>query len=396
MSADLRRRHDGGHRVVFTGLGVLMPGAVGAEALWDAVCDASDSAPSGSLAGFDHGPWLAGKQRRRSAPFTRHAVVAAELAVDSAGRPGLDPVRSGVVTGTVYGAPECLAAQSEVLAASGAKAVLPFLGAMASEDAPAATLCARLGIRGPARSVVASCASGAFALADAADLLRLGRCDLVLAGATQAALPPVLRAAYANLDVVSPSGLSRPFDRRRDGFVLTEGAAFVVLETLEHARGRGAPILAELLGAATTNDAEHVSRPSGAGALECMSAALADAAIGPGDVAHVNAHGTGTRVNDVVEAAAITALFGAPGPPVTSVKGSTGHTFAAAGAIEAVVSVLSIRHGLLPPTARGLEVDDEISVDVVAGEPRPWSPGPVVSNSFGLGGHNAALIIGPP
>ncbi len=397
MSASERlRRHDGGRRVVVTGVGVLLgPDRVGRDALWQALCRPADAPVDGSLDGFDHGPWLAGKERRRSAPFTRHAVVAAELALDDAGRPPLDPLRTAVVTAAVYGAPETLDDQRDVLGAEGSKAVWPFLGAMASENAPAAALCARHGVRGPSKAVVASCAGGAYALADAADLLRLGRADVALAGASQAALTPTLLASYQNLDVLSRSGWSRPFDRRRDGFVLAEGAAFVVLETLEHAVGRGAEPLAELLGAANTNDADHVARPSGSGARECMAGALDDAGIEPSDVAHVNAHGTGTRVNDHVEAAAIIELFGAAAPPVTSVKGVTGHTFAAAGAVEAVASVLSIHHRLLPPTAVALDVDPEIGVDVVVGAPRPWTPGPVVSNSFGLGGHNAALVLAP-
>ena len=199
------------------------------------------------------------------------------------------------------------------------------------------------------------------------------------------------------MTALSSRGVSQPFDAGRDGFVIAEGAAVLVLEEWDRARARGATILAEVLGAASTADAHHITAPSpgGAGAVACMELALADAGLAPRDIAQINAHGTSTPLNDAAEAEAIAKLFGTPGPPVTSTKGVTGHALGAAGALEAAAVVLSIAHRLIPPTA-GTDVrDPELPpIDLVVGEPRPWTPGPALSNSFGFGGHNGCLVIG--
>jgi 3-oxoacyl-[acyl-carrier-protein] synthase II len=199
------------------------------------------------------------------------------------------------------------------------------------------------------------------------------------------------------MTALSTTGMSMPFDVRRDGFVISEGGAVLVLEDLDRARARAAHIYAEVSGAASTADAHHITAPSpdGSGAVICMELAIADAGITPGVVTHVNAHGTSTPLNDAAEAEALTKVFGQPGPAVTSVKGITGHSLGAAGSIEAVALALSIDKGSIPPTAGLADLDPEMHIDVVVGGPRNWKPGPALSNSFGFGGHNGTLVLVP-
>jgi 3-oxoacyl-[acyl-carrier-protein] synthase II len=211
-------------------------------------------------------------------------------------------------------------------------------------------------------------------------------------------MTPTCIAGFTNMTAMSAEYLSRPFDRDRDGFVMGEGAGVLVLEELESARARGATILGEVIGAASNADAHHITAPSpgGTGALACMELALADAGLEPEQIAHVNAHGTSTPANDAAEAEAITKLFGADSPPVTSIKGVTGHSLGAAGSIEAVAVVLSIQKGLIPPTAGYTTPDPDMApIDLVVGGPREWTPGPTLSNSFGFGGHNGCVVISP-
>jgi 3-oxoacyl-[acyl-carrier-protein] synthase II len=233
---------------------------------------------------------------------------------------------------------------------------------------------------------------------NAGRLIATGRCDVMLAGGTEAGLTPVGIAAFTNMTALSSTGVSKPFDAERDGFVPAEGAAVLVLEEYGRAVSRGARIYAELVGGASSADAFHITAPSpgGTGAAICMEHALSDAGLTPSDITHINAHGTSTPLNDAAEAEAIAKVFGSPGPVVTSIKGVTGHALGAAGAIEAVASVLTIANRLIPPTAGLTKLDPEIRLDVVAGEPRPWEPGPVMSNSFGFGGHNGCLVVVPP
>jgi 3-oxoacyl-[acyl-carrier-protein] synthase II len=205
-------------------------------------------------------------------------------------------------------------------------------------------------------------------------------------------------AGFANMTALSPSGISRPFDVARDGFVISEGSGVLVLEELESARARGAHIYGEVVGTASTADAHHITAPApdGSGAVRAMELALAEAELEPGAIASINAHGTSTPLNDAAEAEAIRKVFGEPGPAVTSTKGITGHALGAAGALEAAAVLLSFEHGLIPPTAGLTELDPAISLDVVRDEPRAWEPGPSLSNSFGFGGHNGCLVLAPP
>jgi 3-oxoacyl-[acyl-carrier-protein] synthase II len=386
-----------GRRVAVTGLGAVTCCGVGAEALWDGLVDPTVSGER-RVPDFDPAAWFGPKEARQVDRFAQFSVAAAQLALDQSGDPGADPARAGVVFATGVGGFETLADQVGVFLERGARRVSPRLVPMMMANAGAANISMRLGWRGPCETVVTACAAGTHSVAAAAKLVASGRCDVVIGGGSEASLHPVAIAAFANMTALSTSGESRPFDRRRDGFVMGEGAAALVLEDWDHALARGAHILAEVAGTASTSDAHHITAPApdGSGAMACMELALADAGLAPADVAHINAHGTSTPLNDLAEARAIGKVFGEPGPPVTSTKGVTGHGLAAAGAIEAVAAVLTIDRGVIPPTAGYAEPDPEITLDVVAGAPRPFTPGPVLSNSFGFGGHNGCLVLLPP
>jgi 3-oxoacyl-[acyl-carrier-protein] synthase II len=256
----------------------------------------------------------------------------------------------------------------------------------------------KYGWQGPCENTCTACAAGTQSIGNAYRLITSGRCDAVVTGSSEATMTPTCIAGFTNMTAMASDGLSMPFDRDRHGFVLAEGSGILVLEELDSARGRGATILAEIMGAASNADAHHITAPSpgGVGAITCMRSAIADAGLEPSDIRHVNAHGTSTPLNDAAEAAAITELFGPEAVPVTSFKGVTGHSLGAAGALEAVGAVLTIRHGLIPPTAGFTTPDPEMApIDLVVGEPREWTPGPVLSNSFGFGGHNGCVVIGP-
>ncbi len=385
-----------GRRVAITGLGAVTCCGAGVDALWDGLLH--PSVVGGAVRGFEPEHWFGPKEVRQVDPFAQFAVAASAIAVDDAGELGVDPAKAGVVFATGVGGLETLAGQVEVYNEKGARRVSPRLVPMMMANAGAAGISMRLGWRGPSEVICTACAAGTHAIAAAARLVASGRCDVAIGGGSEASMHPVALAAFANMTALSSSGISRPFDLRRDGFVMTEGAAALVLEDWDRAVARGAPIYAELAGAASTADAHHITAPSpdGSGAVACMELALADAGIAPSDVGHINAHGTSTPLNDLAESRAITKVFGEPGPLVTSTKGVTGHGLAAAGAIEAVAAVLTIHHATIPPTAGYEEPDPEITLQVVHGEPRPWSPSAVLSNSFGFGGHNGCLVVLPP
>jgi 3-oxoacyl-[acyl-carrier-protein] synthase II len=264
-------------------------------------------------------------------------------------------------------------------------------------NASGAAVSMRFGYRGPAETICTACAAGTHALTYAARLIAWDMADAVVSGGSEHAGTVTSIAGFNNMTALSGSGTSRPFDVDRDGFVMGEGAAVFVLEEWEAAQARGATILGEVLGGASNADAHHITAPApgGVGAITCMQLALDDAGLEPGDIKQINAHGTSTPLNDAAEAAAITAVFGPDSPPVVSTKGVTGHALGAAGALEAAAVVLSIQHRLIPPTANTKVIEDDMQIDVVMGEARPWEPGPSLSNNFGFGGHNGSIIIGP-
>jgi 3-oxoacyl-[acyl-carrier-protein] synthase II len=385
-----------GRRVAVTGIGVVSCCGVGTDALWSGL---NSPPPTGErrVPDFDPERWFTAKEARQLDRFAQFSVASATMALEDAGDVRADPGRSGVIMGTGVGGLESLESQILLFGEKGARRVSPRLVPMMMSNAGAAAVSIRLGWHGPSETITTACAAGAHSIGHAARLVASGRCDVAIGGAAEAGMTGVGIAAFANMTALSTSGYSRPFDARRDGFVITEGAGALVLEAWDHAVERGATIHAELAGSASTADAHHITAPipGGSGAAACMTLAMEDAEIAPADIGHINAHGTSTLLNDLAESDAITKVFGSPSPPVTSTKGVTGHGLGAGGAIEAVAVVLSIRHRLIPPTAGYEEPDPDIHLDVVAGAARPWEPAPALSNSFGFGGHNGCLVLAP-
>ncbi|HVN51015.1 MAG TPA: beta-ketoacyl-ACP synthase II [Acidimicrobiales bacterium] len=386
-----------GRRVAVTGAGALARCGIGTEAFWDGLfVDPGDA--SRAIEDFDPEPWFDNvKESRRTDRFAQFALAVAQMALDQAGDVAVDPLRRGVIYGTGVGGLHTLEEQILTYHQKGPRKVSPFLVPMMMSNAGAAAISMRHGWQGPCQTVVTACATGAHSIGAAARLIAIGRCDAVITGSSEAAMTPVGIQGFLNMTALSTSGYSRPFDVRRDGFVMAEGAGALVLEEWDHAIARGATILAEVLGAGDTADAHHITAPApgGAGAIACMEQALDDAGLRPEDIAQINAHGTSTPKNDEAEAEAIAKVFGASSPPVTSIKGVTGHALGAAGSLEAVAVIQSMLTGVIPPTIGHTEPDPELApIDLVT-EPRPWTPGPTLSNSFGFGGHNGCLVLGP-
>ena len=391
------RRAAAPRRVVVTGIGVVSPAGTGLDAFWKGLQTTPQDRRERRVDDFDPAPWLSGKQARHFDRFTHFAVAAADMALeDCGGLPGVDPARAGVQLGTGIGGVGTLETQVGVLAARGPGRVSPFTIPMVMPNAGAAAVSLRHGLQGPCETLTTACAAGTHSVAAGARMVADGRCDLVLAGGAESSMTPTTVAAFTVMTALSRSGLSRPFDTGRDGFCIAEGAAVLVLEERGAALARGARVYGEVLGAASTCDAHHMTAPSpgGVGAAACMRLALDDAELAPGDIRAVNAHGTSTPLNDAAEATAVAAVFGPGAVPVSSIKGVTGHGLGAAGALEAASVLLSFVHRELPPTLGTTDVDPELEIDVVLA-PRAWEPGPTISNSFGFGGHNGSLVLGP-
>ena len=389
-----------GRRVAVTGLGVVAPCGIGADAYWAGLLGpGTTSGRSVDIAEWDPSPWYSTpKEARRADRFEQFATAAAAEAFAGAGGTdaiGVDPARFGTIFATGCGGLHTLEEQVRVRIDRGERRVSPFLVPMMMANSAGAAISMRFGLQGPNETVCTACAAGTHAIGNAARLIAWGRCDAVATGGSESAATLTSVAAFSNMTAISSSGISRPFDVDRDGFVMGEGSAVLILEEWEHAVGRGATILAEIVGAASNADAHHITAPSpgGAGAIVCMRLALDDAGLAPGDVKQINAHGTSTPLNDAAEAEAILKVFGEGAPPVTSGKGVTGHALGAAGALEAAAVILSMQKRLIPPTANTTTVD--LGIDVVTGEPREWEPGPTISNNFGFGGHNGSIIISP-
>jgi 3-oxoacyl-[acyl-carrier-protein] synthase II len=385
-------------RVAVTGVGVLAACGIGRDAFWAGLLAPQ---PEGERRINDFDPdtvFDSPKEARRTDRFSQIALAAAAEALEQAGDVGVDPTRAGVLLGAGVGGLATTEREIIVMHEKGPRRVSPFLVPMMMSNAAAASVSMRYGWQGPCETTVTACAASTHAIGNAARLIATGRCDAVLSGGSEAAMVPIGIQGFANMTALSSVGVSRPFDAERDGFVMSEGAAVLVLEAWSAAEARGATILAEVMGAASTADAHHITAPSpgGVGAIGCMQLALDDAGISVGDIVHINAHGTSTPLNDAAEAEAIAAMFGDAMPIVTSTKGVTGHALGAAGALEAAAIVLSMQHRLIPPTDGTKAVDPALPpIDLVIGDPRPWTPGPSLSNSFGFGGHNGCLVIGP-
>jgi 3-oxoacyl-[acyl-carrier-protein] synthase II len=389
-----------GRRVAVTGLGVVAPCGIGREAYWTGLLGPGLTGTRASeIADWDPTPWFdSPKEARRSDRVEQFALAAAAEAIEQSGMPDADPTRIGTIFATGVGGLHTLEEQVGVRLEKGDRRVSPFLVPMMMANASGAAISMRYGLRGPNETICTACAASTHAIGYAARLISWGIVDAAVTGGSEAASTACALAGFGNMTALSSTGTSRPFDAARDGFVMGEGAGVLVLEEWDAAVRRGATILGEILGAASTADAHHITAPApgGTGAITCMRAALEDAGLSPADIRQVNAHGTSTPLNDAAEAAAIIEVFGPSAVTVTSTKGVTGHALGAAGALEAAAVLLSMRHGLIPPTANTREVPAEFELDLVTEQPRAWSPGPTVSNNFGFGGHNGSIVIGPP
>ena len=385
-------------KVVVTGLGVVSSCGTGIESFWEGLCG-KPTIGDRRVEDFDPSNYFENpKDSRRSDRFTQFAIAAAHMAMDQAGELTAKVDRSGVFIGTGIGGIETLEEQIGVLLEKGSRRVSPFLVPMMMPNAATAAVSMKYGFQGPAENTCTACAAGTHAIINASRLIASDRCDVVIAGGTEAAFTGSSIAGFTNMTAFSSEGISRPFDLDRDGFVMGEGAGILVLEEKEMAEARGPKIYAEILGGASNADAHHITAPApgGSGAEKCINLALEDSRIKPESIGYVNAHGTSTPLNDLGEAQAINSVFGSSGPLVSSTKGITGHTLGAAGAIEAVAVVISIQKSLIPPTAGFTNPDPEMpEINLVYGEPATWTPAPAISNSFGFGGHNGCLVIGP-
>ena len=382
-----------GRRVAVTGLGALTCAGVGVEALWAALI--KDTAPlSKRIAPFDASHIGGPKELRRLDPFTLYALMAADEAWIQSGLES-PLVDAGSIVTTGIGGLQTVLDQVGVLNAKGPDRISPFMVPMMMPNAATAAVSMRFGLGGPCETVTTACAAGTHAIGNAARLVASGRCPVVVAGGAEAVIVEIAEAGFRNMTALSNEGHSRPFDKSRNGFVMGEGAGILVLEDWDHAHERGATIFAEVIGAASTADAHHITAPDpeGSGAIRCMQIALADAGISPDEVSHINAHGTSTPLNDLAEAVAVHKVFGESAPPVTSIKGHLGHSLAAAGALEGVASVRTLQEQLMPPTAGTDEIDPDVGLDVVIGSPRHADIEVVLSNSFGFGGHNGSVLF---
>jgi 3-oxoacyl-[acyl-carrier-protein] synthase II len=392
-------------QVALTGLGLRSPAGHTPAAFWETLLRARPAArlhtfdaarrvryAACPITDFRPDGYLTPKEARRADRSAQLALCAATDAIRDAGGLAAPPRRRAVVTGTGYGG---VITQEDGLGSPGSLYAPSLM-----HNAGAFWITARHDITGPSLSISTACASGAHAIGEGLQLIRSGAADVVVAGGHDAPLTITTALAFDRARALAigyddPATASRPFDAHRLGFVLAEGAAFLVLERLDAARARGARVYARLVGYGRTSDAYHLTapHPDGAGARACIEQALADAGARPGDVAHVNAHGTGTELNDLAEARALAAVFGPGAVPVTAPKGVLGHALGAAGALEAVAAALTVAEGLAPPTANLTRRDERCELDVVAGEPRKLGDGPVISNSFAFGGHNACLVL---
>ncbi|MFG2044730.1 beta-ketoacyl-ACP synthase II [Dactylosporangium sp. NPDC048998] len=338
-------------------------------------------------------------QARRLDRSEMTAILAAREAWADAGSPEVDKDRLAVSVGTGIGGAQTLLNQDDILEASGPRKVSPHTVPMLMPNGPAAWVGLELGARAGVHCVASACATGAEAIAHGLDLIRLGRADVVVAGGTEAVIHQLPIAGFASMRAMSvrndePERASRPWDKGRDGFVLGEGAGVIVLERAEHARARGARIYARLAGAGLSSDGYDIVQPhpEGDGAVRAIAFALRDADIAKADVMHVNAHATSTPVGDLAEIKALHRALG-DHPVLTSTKSMTGHLLGAAGAVESIATILAIYHGVVPPTINLDEPDDELDLDVAAHKARHLEIPAALNNSFGFGGHNAALVF---
>ncbi len=402
-------------KVVVTGMGVVSPVGNDVASFWAALVagrsgiglttrfDTADHRTKISGQAADCVP--AGFTPRDMHRLDRNAIYAIEAADQAWKQSGLDPARinpdrAGVVVGSGIGGIETIQEEVIRLHQGGPRRVSPLMVTKGLTNMASGSIAIRLGLRGPNKAVVTACSTANHCIGDAIDLIRLGRADIVLAGGTESPITSFAVAGFSSMRALStrnddPQRASRPFDKDRDGFVMGEGAGILVLESEEHARARGSEILAEAAGLGDSCDAFHITAPmeDGSGSARAIRMALKEAGVNPGEVDYYNAHGTSTMLNEPGEAKALRAVFGEDMPLVSSTKSMTGHLLGAAGAIEAIASIMAIRDGIIPPNINFETPDPECMVNLVANTARQAQIAIVVSNSLGFGGHNAALVL---
>ena len=406
-------------RVVVTGMGVVTPVGNDVTTMWRSLLEGrSGAAPithfdassfgvrfACEVKGFDPLQYMDRKEAKRADQFTQYAVAAASQAMIDAGfgnNTGYDPDNTGVIIGSGIGGLKIFEEQHDVYRQRGNSKISPFFIPMFISDIAAGIVSMQWGAKGPNYATVSACATSAHAIGDAYRTIQYGDADVMITGGAEATVTPMAIGGFTNMKALSernesPETASRPFDLTRDGFVMGEGGAVLILEELEHARARGAKIYSEIVGYGATGDAYHLTAPApnGEGAQRAMKRALNDAGLTPADVQYVNAHGTSTPANDLNETAAIKAVFGdhAKTINVSSTKSATGHMLGAAGAVEAVIGTLTINDGVIPPTINYTTPDPECDLNYTPNTPVKREVNAVISNSFGFGGHNTTLAI---
>ena len=406
-----------GRRIAVTGIGPVTPIGTGVEDFWTGLItgrsgagpitrfDATDfkSKVAAEIHDFEITDYLPARNARRLDRFSQLAYAAATLAMADAGmKPSdPDPARVGMVIGSGIGGIGLWEEEHTQMLKRGPRFVSPSLIAMMIPNAAAGSLAIEFGFTGPNECTVTACASSGHAIARGMEYIRTGAADVVLVGGAESCISPMSVASFCSARALTtrnddPDHASRPFDAERDGFVIGEAATVLVFESMDHARGRGARILAEAVGYGLSSDAYHVvaPHPDGAGATAAMIAALEDAQIGPGEVGYINAHATSTPLGDASEAKAVRKVFGSQPPPTSATKSMTGHLLGAAGATEAAASILAMVRGKLPPTINYEQPDPECDLDVVPNTARDAKVDVVMSNSFGFGGHNVSVLFG--
>ncbi len=407
------------NRVVVTGMGMISPLGVTLSESWERLkagesglgpitrFDASNfpSRVVGEVKGFDPSTYIEKKELKRTDPFVQLAIAASQMAFDDSGL-DLDSMPKdevGVLIGSGIGGLETIERNHTLLVQKGYRRISPFFIPMAVINMAASMVSIRFGLQGPHSSVVTACATGSNAIGDAFKIVQRGDAKVMIAGGTESVITPLAVGGFSVMRALStsynddPKRASRPFDKNRDGFVMSEGCALLVLEELEHARARGANIYGEVVGYGMSGDACHITMPDpqGNGAFFCMRAALKDAGLSTDDVDYINAHGTSTPLNDKTETLAIKRLFGerAYEIPVSSNKSMVGHLLGAAGAVEAAFTLMSLREGVIPPTINYETPDPECDLDYVPNEKREAPIRVAISNSFGFGGVNVTLAF---
>lgn len=405
-------------RAVITGMGVLSPVGNTLEDFWSNLVkgqsgidfitrfDVSEmpTKVAGEVKNFEPTEWLDKKESRRMDRFVQLAVAAAKMAIEDSGLDleTLERERAGAVIGCGIGGVTTFEEQKEVLMSKGPGRVSPFFVPMLISNMAAGHISIAFGLQGASSTVVTACASATNAIGEALRLIERGDADVVICGGTEAPLTSLAFAGFCSMKAMSTEKENakeacRPFDSRRSGFVMGEGAGIIILESLEHAKARKARIYAELVGYGSTSDAHHITTPvpGGAGAARAMQKALDSAEIRPDQVDYINAHGTGTGANDATETAAIKTVFGSEAykVPISSTKSMTGHLMGAAGAIEAIICALTIQNGVIPPTINYGEPDPDCDLDYVPNQAREKEVNVALSNTFGFGGHNATIVL---